>query len=297
MHIEPTSRCTLACPGCPRTWFSETFNRPFPKQDLDLDSLVRFLDCNSGKEVTEFLINGNHGDPIYYPRLFDLIDTFRQTKSYQISTAGSHQTQKFWEGLANRLTAKDTIYFSVDGLEHNNHLYRRNSNWQSIMSAIDIMRTQSSARIVWKTLIFSYNQHEINQIQDLAESKGLEFIANQTARFGDESLKPSENLIDTSRLYEISKNATVIHPQCLVQEYISADGYYWPCCLITSYFTLHKTSLWRNRNDWKIDNRTLDQLRKNLLDWQDNIRKDPENAHSVCKMNCKPGQKFGWPYT
>ena len=50
MHIEPTTRCTLACPGCPRTEIVNKLGK-FPKQDLDLDNLVNFLDCASGREL------------------------------------------------------------------------------------------------------------------------------------------------------------------------------------------------------------------------------------------------------
>lgn len=297
MHIELTSRCILACPACPRTWFSETFNRPFPKQDLDLDSLVNFLDCESGSKITKFLINGNHGDPIYYPRLFEFIDTFRDTKRFLFSTAASHQPEKFWKDFARRLTPADIVYFSIDGLEHNNHLYRRNSDWKSIMTAVDVMRYECSAQLVWKTLVFSYNQNEIDQIQEFAESKGFLFFADTTSRFGDESLRPNEQFVDVERLYEKNQDTVVIDPRCFKDEYVSAEGYYWPCCFISSYYTLHKTSLWKNRHDWAIAGRTLDQLHVNLSQWQKEILQDPENAHPICKMSCKPGQTFGWPYS
>lgn len=297
MHLEPTSRCTLFCPACPRTWFADKFNRPFPKQDLDLDDLVKFLDCEKGREVDHFLINGNHGDPIYYPNLLELIDTFRSTKYYKISTNGSHQTVKFWEQLAQRLTDQDTIYFSIDGLEHNNHLYRRNADWKSIMTGLDIM-LKSPAKVVWKTLIFSYNEKEIEQIKDVAESKGAVFVSEPSSRFGEDTLRPkNEQLVDVSRFYQNNLSVDKLEPQCLSQHYVSADGYYWPCCLITSVFTLHKTALWKQRNDWAIKNQTLDGLRSKLEHWRQDIIEHPNDAHAVCKMNCKPGQKFAWAST
>jgi len=295
MHIEPTSRCTLSCPGCPRTWFSETFNKPFPKQDLDINHLKNFLDCDAGKKVNNFLLNGNHGDPIYYPYLFELIDEFRETKTFKISTNGSFQTTNFWHDLGDRLTNNDTIYFSVDGLKDNNHMYRRNSNWDSIMAAIDIMTTKS-VKVVWKTLIFSYNQDQIEQIKKTAEEKGCVFVSDLTSRFGDNSLIPTSNLIDTTRLYSSStiNKITEIAPQCYENEYVSADGFYWPCCLITSYYTLHKTILWKERNQWSIKDQNLDQARLKLANWYKKIVDDPGAAHDVCKMSCKPGQKFAW---
>jgi MoaA/NifB/PqqE/SkfB family radical SAM enzyme len=293
MHIETTTRCTLACPACPRTYFSDKFNRPFPKQDLDVDQLRRFLDCESGKTVDKFLLCGNHGDPIYYPDLFNLVDTFRDSKTYKISTCGSHQTKKFWHNLGDRLTANDTVYFSIDGLEHNNHLYRRNSNWESIMNGLDIMLSKS-ARVVWKTLIFSYNEHEIAKIEEFARSRGCIFVVEPSSRFVDQSLVPTEKNIDTSRLYN-ADDISEISPQCLKEEYISADGYYWPCCLITSYYTLHQTPLWKNRQQWAINGQTLDNARIHLHNWYNSILDNPKDALSECKMNCKPGQKFAWP--
>jgi len=294
MHIEPTSRCTLFCPACPRTWFTDQFNHPFPKQDLNINDLASFLDCEAGKKIDHFLLNGNHGDPIYYPQLFELIDRFRDTKYFKISTNGSHQTQKFWEKLAGALTKDDTIYFSIDGLEHSNHLYRKNSNWESIMAGLDIM-LKSPARVVWKTLFFSYNANEMDAIKKMAEDKGAIFVVESTSRFGDDQLRPAnEQLIDVSRFYEKNIHVEQLAPQCETQQYISADGYLWPCCWISSVYTLHKTELWKNRSMWSIKGKTLDQVQVTLKEFKQTVLDNPSNAHPVCKMNCKPGQKFVW---
>jgi len=286
MIIEGTTRCTLACPGCPRTQFSEKFNRPFPKQDLDIDTLVRFLDCDAGLSVKKFMFNGNHGDPIYYPNLIPLLHKFRDTKTFAMSTNGSFQTSEFWHQLADVLGPEDTVFFSIDGLEHNNHFYRRNANWKSIMSGIEIMK-KSRARLVWKTLVFAYNEHEIDQIKKYATDLGLEFVFDYTNRFGDNALVPTK--IDHDREYTPDQEPA-LSPRCLESEYISADGYYWPCCMISSMFTLHKTPLWQQREQWRIDTQTLDQARAQLLKFRQSVLDDPKSAHSVCKMHCKTNQ-------
>lgn len=294
MIIEGTTRCTLACPGCPRTWFSETFDRPFPKHDLDPAVLERFLDCESGHAVKQFSFNGNHGDVIYWPGLFDTLERFRHSKTYRISTNGSHQKSDFWCRLKDVLTEQDTVMFSIDGLEHNNHLYRKNTNWASIMQAINIMRT-SRARLVWKTLVFSFNETEIDQIQSRAQDLGMIFTADYTSRFGDDQLKPStEQKILTDRLYQ-DRQEVEMDPRCSDLEYISAEGYFWPCCMISSYYTLHQTWLWKERDLWRIDNQTLDQARVRLQELKNTIVQDPKNAHPICKMHCKKGQ-FEYPW-
>ena len=285
MHLELTTRCTLACPGCPRTWFEKQFNRPFPKQDLDLDQLAAFLDCDSGRNIQHFSFNGNHGDPIYYPELLTLMAQYRSRARYSMSTNGSYQTPRFWHEFSELLEKKDTVYFSIDGLENSNHLYRRNADWPTVMAGLDIVR-KSPARVVWKSLIFRYNQHQIEQMRQRAEDLGVIFVADVTHRFGDPELVPDQ--VDSSVEYQLSQ--LELEPQCARMEYISADGYYWPCTYMTSYYSLHQTELWRERDQWHIADQTLDQARTRLYQWADQIRAQPEQAHQICKMHCKKGQ-------
>lgn len=291
MHIETTTRCTLACPGCPRTLIPSV-----SKNDLILDDLVFFLNCKSGNTLDNLYLEGNHGDPIYYPALLELIDKFRTTKRFTIVTNGSHRNQNFWKQLAARLTPNDLVIFSIDGLEHNNHLYRRNSNWASIMVGLDTM-VKSGVQVGWKTIIFDYNYKEIDQIQKFAESCGAKFVSQTTSRFGDESLRPPTQIVDVTREYnEDTNKVSKLTPQCQshAKEYVSADGYYWPCCWISSMFTLPNSALWKEREKWRIKDRKLDDMRAQLADWTVQLQKNPIQADVVCKMMCKPSNEV-WP--
>lgn len=293
MNIELTSRCTLACPACSRTWFAQTFKRPFPKQDLAIEDLAKFLDCDAGRQIKRFNLEGNHGDSIYYPDLVGFIDRFRADKNFDLVTAGSKQTEKFWRELSARLTDADTVTFSIDGLEHNNHLYRVNSDWSSIMTALRIIK-QSPARVIWKTLIFSYNQHELDLIRQQSESMGAEFIAVRTHRFGDDSLRPAQDLVLVERLYQYSRDVYEIDPKCPETEYISADGYYHPCCWIANANVMAKSHFWKEREKWNIKDHNLDDLRKIATDWAGSLRQDPKKSYAVCQMHCKKGQPKAW---
>lgn len=293
MHIETTTRCTLACPGCPRTYIADKLGH-FHKHDLVLEDLVRFLDCNDGYKVNHLLLEGNHGDPIYYNRLFDLIDSFRDRVKFTIVTNGSYKDAKFWNELSSRLTDQDWIIFSIDGLEHNNHLYRRNSDWTSTIQAVQTV-SKYPVKLGWKTLVFDYNYREIDQIQTLAESYGAKFISERTARFGDDSLRPPDELVDSNVVYyPTTESITEIDPHCnnYAKEYIAADGFYWPCCWISSAFTLYKSDLWKNRSRWSIKNCTLTEMRQRLDQWISEMRSCPD---TVCKMMCKQGNNKALP--
>lgn len=297
MHIEPTTRCTLLCPGCSRTWFSEKFKRSFPKHDLNLDDFQRFLDCDSGRAVTSFLLCGNHGDPIYYPKLLDLISKLRPA-SVKISTNGSYASEKFWLDLRDVVAPGDTVYFSIDGTEETNHLYRRNADWNTIMKGLQIM-VKSPAKIVWKSLIFKFNQDQIQEIKETAESHGAVFHVETTGYFGDESLCPDQSdLIRHDLTYEKSKTSSDLDPKCVNNGtgYVSADGYYWPCCMISNVQSLYQTELWRNRHSWLIKNQNLDTMLRQVNDWADKIRYQGNQAPAACRMHCKKNQQpFAWP--
>lgn len=286
MHVELTSRCVLSCPGCPRTDVIQRLGS-FPKQDLDLDQFARFVDTDTGRDIPKFLLEGNHGDPIYAPQLLDFVDHFRDHKNYVIVTNGSHRDQAFWNRLAQRLTAQDQIIFSIDGLPENNHIYRRNTDWPSIERALRILQDHP-VRVTWKTIVFSYNHDQLNQIQDLAHTFGADWFSQTTSRFGDESLRPPESLVEHFREYSSDTESVVqIKPQCEshATEYVSADGYYWPCCWVSSAFTLYRSQLWRDREQWRIQDRTLDQLRQQLESWIPGMQSHPD---VVCRMLCRP---------
>lgn len=287
MHVELTSRCTLACPGCSRTWFAQKFQKPYPKQDLDLATFRDFMHCDAGRKVSHFLLCGNHGDPIYYPDFFAFIDAFRD-RTFAISTNGSYQTPQFWSNLRDRLGPDDTVFFSIDGLEQDNHLYRRNSDWPSIMQGLDIMAS-GSCRVVWKTLIFGYNEDHIDDIRRFALDRGAEFTVDATSFFGEEHLRPrNESHIRWDMTYEHSEKVTEIRARCHSgkSEYVSADGYYWPCCLITGIKTLVKTPLWASRSQWQIQGHNLDQLRQRVDSWAQQVENMPGQAPAGCRMHC-----------
>lgn len=291
IQIETTTRCLLGCPACSRTVFSSTLNRPYPKYDIDADELYNFFDCGSGRKFETLSLCGDYGDSIYYPQLFYFIEKFRSTKTFNIYTAGSHQPAEFWHKLVEQLDSRDCIMFGIDGLEDTNHLYRKNSNWNSIMAAVDIVAA-SPVKLQWDTNIFSFNFDRIDQIRQFAENKGAEFVCKKTSRFGNDSLIPPEQFIDSAGLYidRYSKESIEIQPQCHTQRAISATGHLRPCGWITAPLTLYKSQLYTQQNLWSIKNQTLDDVMTVLNSWADNIKHHPEAADIICKMKCKPNQ-------
>ena len=300
LHVETTTRCTLACPACPRTTWHNITKRPVKKEDLDIDLLEKFLNCDEGKKITGFNLCGDYGDTIYYPDLFNLIKKFRDKISFNIVTNGSKQTEKFWHTLADLMTEKDKIIFSIDGLEDTNHLYRINSNWASIMLGLDIM-VNSPAQVHWKTIVFKFNYNKLSEIKNFATSKGAIWHAEKTHRYGDIALEPPEQYIETNHSFRaefVGDKQIEIEPRCYSDaKVITASGYLFPCDWIRNPQTLYKSQLWKQKELWlekvNMRNNNYDQAVAAVRDWENYVRQNSlTNSNKVdvlCKMLCRKG--------
>lgn len=299
LHLELTNRCTLKCPACPRTQWQELLKKTVTKQDLDFRDLANFLDCEQGHKIQEFIVCGDYGDVIYYPQLFEFLDWFRSTKRYVLYTNGSHQTASFWNRLAESLTESDTVVFAIDGLEHTNHIYRINSDWHSVMTAVDIM-SKSPASVVWKTIVFAHNFQDLKEIKKLAQDKGCSFRVEKTHRFGNDTMSPPGDLIESNHVYQeiFSYDHTIeIEPKCMQTKTVGCDGIIYPCDWLRNPRTFYKSELWRQQTRWlsklHIKNTTLDAALTVIQDWANYVRQSSlEHSPTVdvlCKMKCRKG--------
>lgn len=187
IHIEPSSRCTLACTQCPRT----TEQGGYDISDCDIPSMAALC-----KDYRVVIMCGNHGDPIYHPEFHDLIRSIRHTNpsvEIQIHTNGAFRSQCWWEITASLLQKGDQVIFGIDGLPHNNHLYRINSQWDTIETAIEALRSSChDVTLVWKWIVFKYNQDDIIAGMELSRQLGFNmFVTVYSARYNeDDDLSP-----------------------------------------------------------------------------------------------------------
>jgi len=289
-HIEPTSRCTLECPGCDRTWFKKTFKKQIIN-DIDIDDLINFFHVN--KFYNSFIsLCGNNGDPIYHPEFKTLIKKLKeQNHILEIHTNGSAKTKKFWIEICDILTKQDTIIFAIDGLKNSNSQYRINSNWQQIMDAVEVAN-KSVARTVWKFIVFNHNQTQIKECQTQSQTLGFdEFCLVKSHRWLDESLQdflPNEDYIDKQKIdimHDIDSNQPLqLFPQCNTNKmiYIDCNGDIYPCCWTGTYRFKEKNIFGKekiNINQGKLAfNHKHQKFLKNAKEWN--------TAPLVCRLHC-----------
>jgi len=289
LHIEPTNKCTLKCPRCSRTEFIGQFPNAWKNHDLDLDAFKNFLDIKG----LDIKLCGDYGDPIYYPRLHELVSFVKeQGSSVSIHTNGSYQPAEWWDDLGKLLDSNDSVIFAIDGLPNNFTTYRINADWDSIRLGIDALRGHA-VRMEWQYILFRYNEDCINQARELSDSLGFDhFFVVPSARFDrdDDELIPStgrDNRSIEKIKWKDDRNST-IDPECKKEDnyhYISSLGQYTPCCWAGEHRFFYKSMFWKNKEIYNIKNTTLSRLLSDerTVNFYDNLERDkPE----YCTFNC-----------
>lgn len=293
-HIEPTSKCTLECPLCDRTWFYDTF-RKRNLHEINIDHLVDFVGPNA-----DVAMCGNNGDPIYHSRFLELCQRLKDNNcKISIITNGSSKTKKWWVKLAGILDHDDKVTFSIDGLEDTNHLYRKNAKWKSIMEAVEAL-SDRSFRMEWKFIVFKHNQHQIKDAKKLSDSLGFDhFRLEQSDRWlGKKDLMPSREYVDLD--YERQQEVlidpnfqTSMRPLCLKDGkpsenlYIDSEGDFYPCCWMGTYRYRYKSIFKPSDRKYNIMNNSLESILKdNNVKTFFESTKQFTSAHECCKIKC-----------
>lgn len=293
-HLEPTNICTLKCSGCARTRFIDQWPSHWNNHNLDIDTLLRFLDIDlSGKHMS---LCGNYGDPIYHNDLINFIAKLKQAgTTISITTNGSYKSQIWWQELTGYLDSGDTVRFSIDGTPDNFMQYRKNADWPSIQTAIETC-VASRCKTVWKYIPFSYNQHSIEQAEKICQDLGVDhFLLDPSDRFDNETfhLLPTTDDLIKERFVAITKwknetkqnHSASLTPQCANgrEHFITADGYYSACCYTADHRFYYKNNFGKNKKLYDISKITLSQLlaESAVIDFYQTL-----SQQSVCQFNC-----------
>lgn len=292
-HIEPTNICTLKCSGCARTRFIEQWPRHWRNHSLDIDQLLNFLDIElTGKKI---LLCGNYGDPIYHPNFIDLVARLKQRGAdLWITTNGSYKTQEWWTELVSNLTSTDLVTFSVDGTPDNFTKYRVNADWQSIRVGMEVV-AKSQCNSTWKYIPFAFNQQDIETVEQLSQSIGIKnFRVELSDRFDEQTreLMPDVSLLGSRYLPQVKwksdQSDLTLTPKCHSgqEHFITADGYYTPCCYLADHRFYYKTPFGKNKKQYDIGQHTLSE-----------ILQQPTTVEFYQTLDQQPGCQFNCPNT
>jgi len=186
LHIEITSQCNAVCPSCRRYSYAgyEVIPSINKNQVWSLDEVKRKLPPEDIKGIRSLLLNGNFGDFIMHPDPLGILKYFVEncnlTTPISIATNGSARNESFWKELATIPNIE--VVFAIDGLEDTHHLYRRETDFNKIISnASAFIAAGGSAH--WVMTVFRHNEHQIDACMALSkELKFAKFISRENSR-------------------------------------------------------------------------------------------------------------------
>jgi hypothetical protein len=201
---------------------------------------------------------GTYGDPMFNKNIVDMcswLKSINPNLKLGIHTNGSLGQAKTYQELASLV---DFIAFGIDGLEDTNHLYRKNTNWNTIISNAKTF-IDFGGVAYWDFIVFRHNEHQVDLAREFSHKMGFqEFNVKKTARFFNKEHKLIQDLdvLDSKlrKTYKIelpinqiylNKNYSIVKEvdlseyvknakiSCYYQKsneiYIGADGYVFPC--------------------------------------------------------------------
>ena len=183
LHFELSTRCNAYCPGCPRYVNSSRVINPLLEQtNITLDQYMRWLpEQFIQQRVHRAMFCGNYGEPIANPEVVDIIKytvrNLRDDAYIIVNTNGGLGSVKQWSQIGNALKnhERHTVFFSIDGLEDTNHIYRREVLWHRVDENVRAY-TATGATGMWDYLVFDHNRHQKSQAEAQCKQWGLRDI-------------------------------------------------------------------------------------------------------------------------
>jgi len=181
LHMELTSRCSLACAYCPRTI------EKIKNVDLCMDVVYDVLETPSIKRIITI---GTYGDSIFYPHYPEFLDAVAESglESYKATLAATGRQAAYWDDIVKRFAViRNTgiiaeAEFSIDGLEDTCAIHKVGQRWGEIIYAMRAM-VAAGIHTRWKFIPFKHNEHQIDEARSLAKQFGVQFRIHNSERF------------------------------------------------------------------------------------------------------------------
>jgi MoaA/NifB/PqqE/SkfB family radical SAM enzyme len=269
VHLELTTRCNAACPQCPRNDHGGKTNANLPIVELNLCLIKRIFPIEFVRQLDHITCCGNYGDAIFAKDVLPILQRLRSQNSQldiELHTNGSARQVGFWQILAETV---DRCVFAIDGLEDTNHLYRRNTEWHTIIRNVRSFIGAGGVAI-WNFIPFRHNEHQVQRAADLARELGFrKFYVKRTGRFylhgelhqslpildslgrvvgrlelpiARELRNPVAQSLDEGNGVTSGYESELAHApiECVAERsrgiYVSAEGLVFPCCWMAQIY-------------------------------------------------------------
>jgi hypothetical protein len=147
----------------------------------------------------------------------------------------------------------------------------------------------------WKFIPFAFNQTCIDQAHALSQSLGIDhFEISPSDRFDEQT----EHLIPTTDLlgsryndqqdWKNHNRSGRVDARCAPGDhhFVTADGYYSPCCYVADHRFYYKTEFGKNKKAYNINTTSLTSILEQpaVVDFYQTLDSIP-----ACQYNCPKG--------
>lgn len=199
ISIEPTTACNLRCPECPSGL--RAFSRP--TGNLKEDFFRKTIDTLEQELI--YLIFYFQGEPYINPAFLDMVSYANQKGLYTITSTNGHFLSS--ENARRTITSGlDRLIISVDGSTQETYeSYRKEGKLEVVLQgARNVVAWKKKLRsktphIIFQFLVVQPNEHQIEDIYQLAKEIGIDEVKLKTAQVYD--YKQGNPLIPTQEKY------------------------------------------------------------------------------------------------
>lgn len=291
VSFEPTTSCNLRCPECPSGQRSFTRSKGMLKKEFFMQTIDEIH-----KELL-YLVFYFQGEPYLNPAFLDMV---RYAADKNIYTATSTNAHYLNDANARKTVESglDRLIISIDGATQEVYQqYRRGGSLDKVIEgAKNIVywkRTLKSKTpfVIFQFLVVRPNEHQIEEVQQLAKEVGVDDVWFKTAQVYDYLNDPNQLIPVNEKFSRYKKDAAgnykvknKLHNHCWKlwhANVITWDGMIVPCCFDKDakhlLGNLRKQSfkeIWHNNN--------YKRFRSRLMSGRKNI--------DIC-ANCSEGTK------
>jgi len=239
ISVEPTTSCNLRCPECPSGL--RQFTRPQGK--IELVAFNRIIDQLKGG--LSYLLLYFQGEPLMLPGFFELVEYARENKVYTATSTNGHYLD---DENARRVVESrlDRLIISVDGTDQDTYeQYRKGGDLEKVKEGVrNLVRwkkelNSKSPFIIIQFLVFKNNEHQIQEIRQLAKNLKADRVELKSAQVYDyqndkdlipENPKYARYIKDSKGLWKLKKPMRNRCFRMWSGAVITWDGRVVPCC-------------------------------------------------------------------
>ncbi|MFT4752972.1 MAG: radical SAM protein with 4Fe4S-binding SPASM domain [Salibacteraceae bacterium] len=290
MSIEPTTACNLGCPECPSGL--KMFSRPTGNLDPKLFETI----IEQVKDTLVYLTFYFQGEPFINKNFLGMVKYASDRKIFTATSTNAHFiNDKIAEEIIH--SGLDHLIISMDGTTQEVYeQYRVNGKLAKVIQGTENIiaakkRLKSATpKVIFQFLVVQHNEHQIDDLYELADQLGVDQVALKTAQVYD--YKNGSDLFPTNEKYSrYKKNAqgffeikNKLRNHCWRlwhSTVITWDGDLVPCCFDKD--AKYKMGTLKNHTFKEIwHDKTYKSFRNSIIQSRKNI--------DICQ-NCTEGTK------